>query len=189
MNLKAGALLAFGLVTCGVKNECDPAWALIGENLESDDPLLRLAAVVGLGHAYAGTCREDLMENLTPMIVDTACSIECSAMAAVSLGLIFVSSCNDNVAQAILQTLIERQAVEGALSGTWPHFFAVGLGLLYLGQQDAVEATLAALDAITHPVGKYAKLTVEGLAYCNCGDVLRVQQMMHECTEHLEEAE
>mmetsp|Transcript_7059 Transcript_7059/g.21565 ORF Transcript_7059/g.21565 Transcript_7059/m.21565 type:complete len:879 (-) Transcript_7059:125-2761(-) len=188
-HLKAGALLAFGLVTCGVKNECDPAWALLGEQLEAEDPLLRLAAVVGLGHAYAGSCREDLLENLTPMIVDTACTIECSAMAAVSLGLIFVSSCNDEVAQAILQTLIERQAVEGALSGTWPHFFAVGLGLLYLGQQDAVEATLAALEAITHPVGKYAKLTVEGLAFANSGDVLHVQKMLHCCTEHLEEGE
>lgn len=188
-HLKAGALLAFGLVTSGVKNDCDPAWALLGEQLEAEDPLLRLASVVGLGYAYAGSCREDLLENLTPMIVDTACTIECSAMAAVSLGLIFVSSCNDEVAQAILQTLIERQAVEGALSGTWPHFFAVGLGLLYLGQQDAVEATLAALDAITHPVGKYAKLTVEGLAFANSGDVLHVQKMLHTCTEHLEEAE
>uniref|UniRef100_A0A7S4T185 Uncharacterized protein n=1 Tax=Alexandrium monilatum TaxID=311494 RepID=A0A7S4T185_9DINO len=188
-HLKAGALLAFGLVTSGVKNECDPAWALLGEQLEAEDPLLRLAAVVGLGYAYAGSCREDLLETLTPMIVDTACTIECSAMAAVSLGLIFVSSCNDEVAQAILQTLIERQAVEGALSGTWPHFFAVGLGLLYLGQQDTVEATLAALDAITHPVGKYAKLTVEGLAFANSGDVLHVQKMLHCCTEHLEEAE
>mmetsp|Transcript_89131 Transcript_89131/g.277051 ORF Transcript_89131/g.277051 Transcript_89131/m.277051 type:complete len:880 (+) Transcript_89131:2-2641(+) len=188
-HLKAGALLAFGLVTSGVKNECDPAWALLGEQLEAEDPLLRLASVVGLGYAYAGSCREDLLENLTPMIVDTACTIECSAMAAVSLGLIFVSSCNDEVAQAILQTLIERQAVEGALSGTWPHFFAVGLGLLYLGQQDSVEATLAALDAITHPVGKYAKITVEGLAFANSGDVLHVQKMLHCCTEHLEEAE
>jgi 26S proteasome regulatory subunit N1 len=188
-HLKAGALLAFGLVTTGVKNECDPAWALLGEQLEAEDPMLRLAAVVGLGHAYAGSCREDLMENLTPMIVDTACTIETSAMAAVSLGQIFVSSCNDEVAQAILQTLIERQAVEGALSGTWPHFFGVGLGLLYLGQQDAVEATLAALDAITHPVGKYIKLTVEGLAFANSGDVLHVQKMLQECTEHLEEAD
>mmetsp|Transcript_17078 Transcript_17078/g.39858 ORF Transcript_17078/g.39858 Transcript_17078/m.39858 type:complete len:879 (+) Transcript_17078:79-2715(+) len=187
--LKAGALMAFGLVTCGVRNECDPAWALLGEQLEAEDPLLRLAAIVGLGHAYAGTCREDLLENLTPTIVDTACTIECSAMAAVSLGLIFVSSCNDVVAQAILQTLLERQAVEGALSGTWPHFFAVGLGLLYLGNQDAVEATLAALDAITHPVGKFAKLTVEGLAFANSGDVLHVQKMLHCCTEHLEEAD
>mmetsp|Transcript_23303 Transcript_23303/g.42134 ORF Transcript_23303/g.42134 Transcript_23303/m.42134 type:complete len:888 (-) Transcript_23303:94-2757(-) len=189
VNLKAGSLLAFGLVTCGVKNECDPAWALLGEQLEAEDGQIRLAAVVGLGYAYAGSCREDILENLTPMIVDTACSIETSAMAAVSLGLVFVSSCNDEVAQAILQTLIERQAVEGALSGTWPHFFAVGLGLLYLGQQDAAEATLLALDAITHPVGKYAKLTVEGLAFANSGDVLHVQKMLQECTDHLEEAE
>merc|ERR1719183_2631951 len=188
-HVKAGALMAFGLVTCGVKSECDPAWALLGEQLETGDPLLRLAAVLGLGHAYAGSCREDVLENLTPMIVDTACTIECSAMAAVSLGMIFVSSCNDEVAQAILQTLIERQAVEGALSGTWPHFFAVGLGLLYLGQMDGAEATLAALDAITHPVGKYAKLTVEGLAFSNSGDVLHVQKMLHTCTEHIEEAD
>merc|ERR1712187_397932 len=110
-------------------------------------------------------------------------------MAAVSLGQIFVSSCNDEVAQAILSTLLERQAVDGALSGTWPYFFAVGLGLLYLGQQDAVEATLAALDAITHPIGKYAKLTVESMAFSNSGDVLHVQKMLHTCTEHLEEAE
>merc|ERR1719183_1014043 len=36
-HLKAGALLAFGLVTTGVKNEdCDPAWALISEQLEAE---------------------------------------------------------------------------------------------------------------------------------------------------------
>eukprot|EP00435_Cladocopium_sp_Y103_P058052 s2147_g20.t1 len=115
------------------------------------------------------------------MIVDTACSIECSAMAAVSLGLVFVSSCNEEVAQAILQTLIERQAVENALSGTWPHFFAVGLGLLYLGQQDAAEATLSALDAITHPMGKYAKLTALHLptlaTSCTCRRCCRHAQI------------
>merc|ERR1719359_1346451 len=37
VHLKAGALLAFGLVTCGVKNECDPAWALLGEQLEAEE--------------------------------------------------------------------------------------------------------------------------------------------------------
>merc|ERR1719333_2109762 len=79
-HLKAGAYLAFGLINCGVKSECDPAWALLGEQLESgEDSLVRLAAVVGLGHAYAGSCREDLLENLTPMIVDTDCSLETSA--------------------------------------------------------------------------------------------------------------
>lgn len=123
------------------------------------------------------------------MIIDTDNTIECSAMAAVGLGLVFVSSCSDDVAQAIIQTMIERQSVDGALDGCWPHFMAVGLGLLFLGQQDAAEATLAALDAITHPIGKYAKMTVEGLAFAGSGDVLHVQKMLHECSPHLEEAE
>merc|ERR1719359_2096666 len=46
MNLQAGALMAFGLVSCGIRNECDPAWALLGEKLEDESEQLRLAAVV-----------------------------------------------------------------------------------------------------------------------------------------------
>lgn len=184
--VKAGALLAFGLVTAGVKNECDPAWALLAEQLESPQMLLKLGAIVGLGHAYAGSRREDLLENLTPTIVDTSCSVEVSAMAAVSLGMIFVSSCNEEVAQAIIQTLLERQAVDGALDGTWAHFFSVGLGLLFLGQQDQVEATLAAIDAVSHPMAKTAKLTVEGMAFAGSGDVLKQQKTLGVCAEHLE---
>merc|ERR1719473_857219 len=36
MHLQAGALMAFGLVSCGIRNECDPAWALLGEQLEAE---------------------------------------------------------------------------------------------------------------------------------------------------------
>jgi 26S proteasome regulatory subunit N1 len=38
-------------------------------------------------------------------------------------------------------------------------------------------------------LGKYAKLTVESMAFANSGDVLHVQKMLHTCTEHLDEAE
>ena len=42
--------------------------------------------------------RKALRQIGEPLGVRTeACSIECSAMAAVSLGLVFVSSCNDEV--------------------------------------------------------------------------------------------
>merc|ERR1711972_864462 len=47
----------------------------------------------------------------------------------------------------------------------------------------------AALDAITHPIAKYAKLTVESMAFSNSGDVLHIQKILHACTEHLEEAD
>merc|ERR1719235_589929 len=62
VQLQAGALMAFGVVSCGIRNECDPAWALLGEKLEDENEQLRLSAIVGLGMAYAGACREDLME-------------------------------------------------------------------------------------------------------------------------------
>jgi len=186
-HIKAGALMAFGMVTSGINNECDPAWALLGEHLESDKPLQKLGAIVGLGFAYAGFQREDLMENLTPIIVDTGATLECSVMAALSLGMIYVASCNDEIAQSIFQSLMERQAVDGALDGALSHFFAVGLGLLYLGQQDKAETILEALEAITHPIGKYARLTVETCAYAGSGDVLKIQRLLHECAEHLEE--
>lgn len=185
--VKAGSMLAFGLLTSSVKSDCDPVWALLSEQLEVESALIKTASVVGLGFAYAGKAREDLLEHITPMIVDTICSVECSAMAAVALGLVFVGTCSEDVAQAILQTLLERQAVEGGLDSPFAPFFAVGLGLVFLQQGEAAEATIAALDAVTHPVGKYAKLTVETCAFAGSGDVLKVQALLQVCGEHLED--
>lgn len=121
------------------------------------------------------------------MIVDTIVSVECSAMAAVALGMAYVSTCSEDVAQAIVQTLLERQGVEGALDSVHAHFFAVGLGLVFLGAQEHCDATLAALDAVTHPIGKYAKITVETCAYVMSGDVLKIQQLLTTCAEHIED--
>jgi 26S proteasome regulatory subunit N1 len=42
-----------------VRNECDPALALLsdGDALDSKQPIIRTGAIVGLGLAYAGSCR------------------------------------------------------------------------------------------------------------------------------------
>ena len=188
-NIKAGALLAFGLGSSGVVNECDPAWALLAEHLESETPILKLASVLGLGFAYAGSRREDLMENLTPIILDTSCSLECSAMAAVSLSLIYVSSGSDDIAQAILSTLVERQqsgAGAGGLEASpFRNFFAVALGILFLGLQTQADKLLQDISAaqVTGPLGEYLKVVLETCAYAGTGDVLKVQQLLHLCAE------
>ena len=44
---------------------------------------------------------------MTP-VVDTDATLEESAFAALSLGLSFVGQCNEEIAGAIVQTLIER---------------------------------------------------------------------------------
>ena len=184
VNIKAGALMAFGLVSSGVVNECDPAWALLAEHLESGEPILKLASVLGLGFAYAGTRREDLMENLTPIILDTACSLECSAMAAVSLALIYVGSGNADISQAIVSTLVERQqsgAGAGGLEASpFRNFFAVALGIVYMGLQADADALLKDIaEQVTGPLGEYLKIVLETCAYAGTGDVLKVQQLLH----------
>jgi len=54
---KAGALLACGIVSCGVKNDCDPAWALLSDYVLNDKPTVRIGSIFGLGLAYSGTDR------------------------------------------------------------------------------------------------------------------------------------
>ena len=187
-NVKAGALMAFGLVASGVVNECDPTWALLAEHLESESPILKLSSVLGLGFAYAGSRREDLMENLTPIILDTACSLECSAMAAVSLSLIFVGSGNQDIAQAIVSTLVERQqsgAGAGGLEASpFRNFFAVALGILFMGLQDTADPLLKDIsEQVSGPLGEYLKIVLDTSAYAGTGDVLKVQQLLHMIAE------
>lgn len=56
VNVKAGAHLAIGLMSVGVRNESDPALALLSEHVSSGaDALVRIASILGLGIAYAGT--------------------------------------------------------------------------------------------------------------------------------------
>jgi hypothetical protein len=59
-HIKAGALLAVGILNTGLKNECDPALALLTEYVESPTPLLKIAAAFGLGLAYVGSQREEV---------------------------------------------------------------------------------------------------------------------------------
>ena len=92
--------------------------------------------------AYAGRSRADLQEIFLSKIVDTSLSLKESAYAALSLGLCFVGQCNGDVAEAIIQTLMERSGDEAQLNDHFAKYFGVGLALLFMGQQDKCEATL-----------------------------------------------
>jgi 26S proteasome regulatory subunit N1 len=132
--------------------------------------------------AYAGRSRADLQEIFIPKIVDTSLSLKESAYAALSLGLNFVGQCNGEVAEAIIQTLMER-AGDGAaqLNEHFAKYFGVGLALLFMGQQNKCEATLEALQVIDHPITKFIEILVTSTAYVGSGNVLKVQNMMHDC--------
>jgi 26S proteasome regulatory subunit N1 len=64
----AGALLAVGIVNCGVRNECDPAYALLYDSVTKENPAVRIGAIQGLGLAYAGTAKEEVADLLCPLV-------------------------------------------------------------------------------------------------------------------------
>ena len=61
------ALLACGIVNTGVRNDCDPALALLSDYVDHSSAVMTIGAIFGLGLAYAGSNREDLVELLLPV--------------------------------------------------------------------------------------------------------------------------
>lgn len=70
---------------------------------------------------------------LTPILGDTKTPLDVLAFTAISLGLVYVGSCNEEVAQAIIYALMDRS--ESELGEPLTRLLPLGLGLLYLGKQ------------------------------------------------------
>ena len=59
--------MACGIVNTGVKNDCDPALALLSDYVDHASSIMTIGAIFGLGLAYAGSNRNDLVELLLPV--------------------------------------------------------------------------------------------------------------------------
>ncbi|KAL4272125.1 hypothetical protein GQ457_13G006320 [Hibiscus cannabinus] len=183
----AGALLGVGIVNCGVKNDCDPALALLSEYISKEDSSVRIGAIMGLGIAYAGAQNEQIRSSLTPILNDAKAPLDVIAFTAISLGLIYVGSCNEEVAQAIIFALMDRS--ESELGEPLTRFLPLALGLLYLGKQESVEATAEVSKTFNEKIRKYCDMTLLSCAYAGTGNVLKVQNLLGHCAQHLEKGE
>ncbi len=181
----SSALLACGIVSTGVRNECDPAKALLNDYVTHQSPMMRIGAIFGLGLAYAGSNREDLLELLLPVLSDSKPSMEVIGVTALACGLICVGTCSSDVTQAILQVLMDK-AGSADLKDTFAKFLPLGIGLCYLGKQEKAEATLAALEVLPDPFKSMSTTLVNVCAYAGTGNVLKVQELLHICSEHYE---
>ena len=186
--VKAGAALAVGILSSGVRNDADPALALLSEHIEGDSHIMKCAACTGLGIAYAGSAREDVMELLTPVVESSdggpTGMMEVS-LAGLALGMIFAGKCDDAVGGTIVQRLME--ATDEELDHSHARYLCLGLAFLFMGQTEKADAMMEALRTIEHKISKFALFTLETCAYAGTGNVLKVQQLLHHCAEHLTE--
>lgn len=186
-HIKAGAFLAIGMLHTSIRPEFDVAYALLEEHVDNQSVPLKVAALNGIALGCAGTERQEIANKLLPYVADDASSMQVAASAALSLAFVYVGSGNADIAITIVQTLMERD--EAALSDKWARFFGVALGLIFLGKQDASEATIELLKTIEHPLGKQCELLVDVCSYAGTGNVLKIQQLLHICAEQPKEEE
>ena len=186
-DIKAGAYLGVGIMSSGVWDDADAAMALLcdEEKLNQGKPIVKIGAIMGLGLAYAGSNKEELLNFLLPMVTDTSLEMQTSAMAALSLGMIFVGSSNSDVSEAIVQTFLDDDR-KSQLKDKWTRFMALGLGLLFFGQQEEVDVILETLKAIDHPMSKPTSVLAEICAWAGTGTVLKLQELLHICNDHIE---
>ncbi|EOA18379.1 hypothetical protein CARUB_v10006910mg [Capsella rubella] len=183
-SIVAGAVLGIGIVNCGIKNDCDPALALLGDYIDKEDSSVRIGAIMGLGIAHAGSQNDEIRNRLSPILNDAKAPLDVIAFAALSLGMIYVGSCNEEVAQSIIFALMDRSEAE--LDEALTRFLPLGLGLLYLGKQESVEATAEVSKTFNEKIRKYCDMTLLSCAYAGTGNVLKVQDLLAQCGEHLE---
>lgn len=186
-HIKAGALLACGIVNTGVRNEVDPALALLSDYVLHTNSTMRIGSILGLGLAYAGSNRAAVIDLITPVFSAekrSGTTNEVLGIAALSLGMIAVGSCNPEVTETLTQTIMER--TESDFRDTFSKFLFLGLGLVYLGRQEAAEAVIAALSVIDEPHKSTATTMVEICAYAGTGNVLKIQHLLHICSDHYE---
>lgn len=188
--ITAGAMLAIGIMNSGVRIESEPTIALLGDadKLHSDNPLIRTACLMGLGLAYAGSSKDEVIELLMPMIADSTQDMQISAMAALACGLIAIGTSHPEVSEAIITTLMDDER-KNQLTNKWTRFLGLGLGLLFFGRQEEVDVILETLKAVDHPMAKPTAVLAEICAWAGTGAVLKIQELLHICNEHQEESE
>ncbi|KKA29908.1 hypothetical protein TD95_001470 [Thielaviopsis punctulata] len=188
--IRAGGMLGIGIMSSGVHQENDAALALLGdeERISNKDVHLRTTSIMGLGLAYAGSNNNDVLETMIHLISDSNESMQVSAMAALACGLIFIGSSHAEISSAIVSTLLDDER-KSQLTDKWTRFLALGLGLLFFGKQEEVDVILETLKAVDHPMAKPTLVLAQICAWAGTGAVLKIQELLHICTEHLDESE
>ncbi|KHJ84078.1 hypothetical protein OESDEN_16212 [Oesophagostomum dentatum] len=153
--IKAGTLLAIGIISSGIQDACDPASALLIDHVHSERAVIRVGSVLGLGLAYANSKRETVVKNE-----------------------------EGGVIYELKKTLMERN--ESELTDPNMRFLALGIALIFLGTQNKSEVFVESLRSLPEPFGPMVSTLVDVCSYAGTGDVLKIQKLLHICSEHYE---
>ena len=177
----AGALLAVGVLSSGVRNECDPAIALLEGHLSSTSNSVASCAALGLGVAYAGHPSAGAKEALIARLNESGLSTEDLCLTAVALGLVCMGTGDEEAVQTLTQALMcPGEAVEHSPLAP---LLALSLGLLFLGRRDEGGAVAELAKAFPPRLAGMCGVLIQACAHAGTGNVLAVQELLALCVD------
>lgn len=179
-NIRAGALLGVGIVNCSIRNEFEPAIAILSEYVLHKTDQVRIGAIIGLGIAYAGTNKQMALDLITPVFSKTK-NMEVMACASIAIGLIAVGTADPRLSELISQTLIGL--TETSTKRKLNRLLMLGLGLLYFRCENKIEAISAVTMAMHPRIRDHVKLVIEICSKAGSHDVLKIQELITMCSE------
>jgi len=180
--VKAGGILAAGIIGTSIRDEFDSVCTLIKDEMESDDIICRISAALGLGITYAGTNLPMITNILLPHIHNSTVAkknIDFVCTVSLSLGLISIGTANSDVSSYILQAMIVM--CNETLSEKHCRIMALALGLVYTKQPAAGEVAIQALHVLTGPLKSTAIMMVVIMSYAGTGNVERILELIRCC--------
>ncbi|XP_028108561.1 26S proteasome non-ATPase regulatory subunit 2 homolog A-like isoform X5 [Camellia sinensis] len=138
-------------------------------------------------HGKASAAASLIRSKLSCVLEDKKMPLDVIVFTAISLGLVYVGSCDEDVSQTIISALKHRSVSE--LGQPLTRLLPLGLGLLYLGKQEGVEATAEISKTLNTKIRKHCYMTLFSCAYAGTGDVLKVQYLLGQCAQHLKRGE
>jgi len=165
------------------------------DKLHDKNAVIRVGATLGLGLAYASSKRNTVigeggvvseLRAVMNETVESGANAEVKGLAALSLGLILVGTCNNEVALELFAYLMEGAAAGVDFKNTNTRFVALGIALIYLGSEERSEVMVDAVKALPEPFGSMTSTLVDVCAYAGTGNVLKIQSLLHICSEHYE---
>jgi len=182
--IKAGAFMAIGIVNSQVRDPNEPSLALLSDYVNHNTTLFRIGSISGLGLAYAGSANVNVRDLLLPLLEDAKSTLEVIGVTALALGQIFVGTCDGDITEALVSVIMSKTKED--LLTDHARYIALGLSLLYLGKQQQSEIALATLATVAEPFAAAACMMLEICAYAGTGNVLKIQSILHACSDHID---
>lgn len=176
----AGALLAVGVLASGVRNDCDPAIALLEGHLSSTSNSVASCAALGLGIAYAGHPSAGAKEALTSRLEDDL-GHEDLCLTALALGMVCMGTGDEDAVQALSQALMAPG--EAVVGSPLAPLLALSLALLFLGRRDGGGAVAELAKAFPPRLASMSGVLIKACAHAGTGNVLAVQELLSLCVD------